>query len=356
MSSEIFKVIKKKGKKRLGLLKTSHGYVETPNLMFVATSGSVKGISSIQLDQWGIQFLITNTYHLYLRPGLEIIKKAGGMHRFMNWKRTLFSDSGGFQVFSLSKLRKFKDDGVIFQSHIDGSYHLFTPENNVDMQRILGTDIMMVLDECMEYPVTFEYAKNSVKRTLEWAKRAREEFTKTSSLYGYPQFQFGIIQGSVYNDLREHSSEELQKMDFDGYAMGGVAIGESKEYIRKVIDIGDDIMPEDKARYLMGVGEIDDIEYAVENGFDIFDCVIPTRNARNGALFTDGGKILIKNSKYKDDFTPLDPTCSCTLCKNYTKSYLHHLFKSQEMLAGILATEHNIHYYSKVMKRIRESI
>lgn len=356
MSGEIFKVIRKKGKKRVGLLKTSHGYVETPNLMFVATSGSVKGISSIQLEQWEIQFLITNTYHLYLRPGLEIIKKAGGIHRFMNWKRTLFSDSGGFQIFSLSKLRKFKDDGVIFQSHIDGSYHLFTPENNVDMQRMLGTDVMMVLDECMEYPVTFEYAKNSVKRTLEWAKRAREEFTKTSDMYGFKQFQFGIIQGSVFNDLREYCSKELQKMDFDGYAMGGVAIGESKEYIRKVIDIGDDIMPENKVRYLMGVGEIDDIEYAVENGFDIFDCVVPTRNARNGVLFTDGGKIIIKNSKYKDDFTPPDPTCSCRLCKNYTKAYLHHLFKSQEMLAGILATEHNILYYSKLMKKIRESI
>ncbi|MEO0304567.1 MAG: tRNA guanosine(34) transglycosylase Tgt [candidate division WOR-3 bacterium] len=354
--SELFEIKKRNGKKRLGLLKTSHGVVETPNLMFVATQASVKAMSAKDLIDWGVQFLITNTYHLYLRPGLEIIKEAGGIHKFMGWERTLFSDSGGFQIFSLSKLRKFKDNGVVFQSHIDGSYHEFTPENNVDMQRVLGTDVMMVLDECMEFPVTYEYAKHSVKRTLDWAKRAREQFLKTTPLYGYKQYQFGIIQGSIFENLRNYCSEKLQEIGFDGYAMGGVAIGESKEYIRKIIDMGQSIMPEDKPRYLMGVGEEDDIVYAVENGFDIFDCVVPTRNARNGALFTEKGKILIKNAKYKHDFSPVESGCNCHLCKNYSRAYLHHLFKAEEMLAGILATEHNINYYMRLMKRIRESI
>lgn len=352
----IFKIKKTSGKSRRGEIHTSHGIVETPNLMIVATQGSVKAISAVDLKEWGSEFIIANTYHLYLRPGLEILREAGGLHRFMNWDNTIFTDSGGFQVFSLSKLRKFKNDGIVFQSHIDGSYHTFTPENNVQMQRAIGGDVIMVLDECMEFPVTHAYAKHSVERTVKWAGRAREEFLKTEPLYGYPQSQFGIIQGSTFQDLRKSCAEELIKMDFDGYAMGGVAIGESKDYIRSVIDISDSIMPQDKCRYLMGVGEEDDVRYAVENGFDIFDCVIPTRNARNGALFTKNGRMLIKNAKYKRDHSPVEEGCKCHLCANYSRAYLHHLFKAGEMLAGILASEHNIHYYLRLMKEIRESI
>ncbi|MGE3062087.1 MAG: tRNA guanosine(34) transglycosylase Tgt [bacterium] len=352
----IFKIKKSSGKKRRGVIETAHGTVETPNLMVVATQGSVKAVSAVDLREWGSEFIIANTYHLYLRPGLEILNEAGGLHRFMNWDKTIFTDSGGFQVFSLSKLRKFKDDGIIFQSHIDGSYHTFTPENNVRMQRSIGGDVMMVLDECMEFPVTHAYAKHSVERTVKWAERARREFEESSPLYGYNQSQFGIIQGSTFHDLRKMCAEKLSEIDFEGYAMGGVAIGESKDYIRKVIDMADEIMPREKCRYLMGVGEEDDVRYAVENGFDIFDCVIPTRNARNGALFTKNGRMLIKNAKFKKDFAPVEEGCDCHLCRNYSRSYLHHLFKAGEMLGGILATEHNVNYYLRLMKEIRDSI
>ncbi|PIP13526.1 MAG: tRNA guanosine(34) transglycosylase Tgt [bacterium (Candidatus Stahlbacteria) CG23_combo_of_CG06-09_8_20_14_all_34_7] len=352
----IFTIKKKNKQKRRGEIKTAHGIVETPNLMIVATQGTVKAVSALDLKDWGSDFIVANSYHLYLRPGLEVLKEAGGLHKFMNWTKTIFTDSGGFQVFSLSKLRKFKDEGIIFQSHIDGSLHSFTPENNVQMQRVIGGDVMMVLDECMEFPVTYEYAKHSVERTVRWAEKAREEFLKTSPIYGYEQSQFGIIQGSTFEDLRKICADKLIEADFDGYAMGGVAIGESKDYIRDVIDMADGIMPEEKCRYLMGVGEEDDVRYAVEKGFDIFDCVIPTRNARNGALFTKNGRILIKNAKYKKDFTPVEDGCECHLCKNYSRAYLHHLFNAEEILGGILATEHNINYYMRMMKDIRDGI
>jgi queuine tRNA-ribosyltransferase len=352
----IFTIKKKNKKKRRGEIKTAHGIVETPNLMVVATQGTIKAVSALDLIDWKSEFIIANTYHLYLRPGLEILKDAGGLHKFMNWNKTIFTDSGGYQVFSLAKLRKFKDDGIVFQSHIDGSRHIFTPENNVEMQRIIGGDVMMVLDECMEFPVTREYAKHSVERTVKWAKRAREKFLGTEPVYGYEQGQFGIIQGSIFADLRKYCADELVNIGFEGYAMGGVAIGESKDYIRDVVDMADEIMPEDKCRYLMGVGEEDDVRYAVENGFDIFDCVIPTRNARNGALFTKNGRLLIKNAKYKKDFSPVEDGCDCHLCKNYSKAYLHHLFKAGEMLGGILASEHNINYYMRLMKEIRDGI
>lgn len=352
----MFTLLKKRGNARRGIIKTDHGEIETPNFMFVATQATVKGVTSEWLKEAGAQFIIANTYHLYLRPGLEIMKESGGLHRFMDWERPIFTDSGGFQVLSLSKLRKFEDDGVLFQSHIDGSYHKFTPQNNVHMQRVIGGDVIMVLDECTEYPATHEYARFAMNRTMRWAKEAREEFLKGSPLYGHKQFQFGIVQGSVYEDLRIECAEKMRDMDFDGYSIGGVAIGESKEYIRNAVKWVAPILPENKARYLMGVGDEDDIRASVENGIDLFDCVVPTRNARNGALFTKNGKIIIRNAKYKNDYLPVEEGCECTLCRNHTRAYLHHLFKAREMLGGILATEHNIHYYLRLMKEIRERI
>ncbi len=352
----MYKLIKKNRKERRGQIITEHGIIETPAFLPVATQASVKAMSMNTLKSLNTQAFITNTYHLYLRPGLEIINNAGGIHKFINWERPIFTDSGGFQVLSLAKLRKLEKDGVLFQSHIDGSYHKFTPENNVDMQRQLGSDIMMVLDECTEYPTTEKYARTAMERTLDWAYKARQHFLKTRELYGYRQYQFGIIQGSVYPSLRRECAERLVEMDFDGYAMGGIAIGETEENIRDIIAMCDEIMPEDKPRYLMGVGKLDDIEFAVKQGFDIFDCVIPTRNARNGTLFTDSEKILIRNAQYKNDFKAVDKDCDCTLCRNYSRAYLHHLFRANEIAGMMLATEHNINYYMKFMEKIRKKI
>lgn len=352
----MFKLISKKGKARRGIIETAHGKIETPAFMPVATQATVKGIDPVTLSALGVQVFITNTYHLYLRPSTRILEKAGGIHAFMNWNKTVFTDSGGFQVLSLAKLRKFEKDGVRFQSHIDGSYHKFTPQNNVAMQRSIGSDVMMVLDECTEYPATHAYALKAMERTLKWAEQARNAFNESEQLYGYRQHQFGIIQGSVYPDLRKRCAEELAGMDFEGYAMGGIAIGEPVSSMYEIISMADDIMPEHKPRYLMGVGKEEDILYAVNQGFDIFDCVIPTRNARNGTLFTESGRISIRNAKYADDLSPVDDACDCDLCRNHTRAYLHHLFKAKEMSGPVLATIHNIAYYMRMMKRIRESI
>lgn len=352
----MYNLIKKNGKRRRGQIITENGIIETPAFMPVATQATPKAMTVGTMKESRVQVFITNTYHLYLRPGMDIIRQAGGIHRFMNWDRPVFTDSGGFQVLSLSSLRKIEKDGVLFQSHIDGSYHKFTPVNNVDMQRIIGSDVMMVLDECTEYPTTEEYARIAMNRTVEWASEAREYFLKTQSLYGKKQFQFGIIQGSVYPKLREECGLALSSMDFDGYAMGGVAIGETKENIKDIIAMADDIMPSNKPRYLMGVGKLEDIEFAVDQGFDIFDCVIPTRNARNGTVFTDEGKLVIRNAQYRDDMRPVEEGCNCTLCTNYSRAYLHHLVKAKEMTGMMLATEHNINYYMRFMERLREGI
>lgn len=352
----MYRIIARKGKARRGVIETAHGTIETPAFMPVATQATVKGIDPVTLSALGVQVFITNTYHLYLRPSTTILEKAGGIHAFMNWNKPVFTDSGGFQVLSLAKLRKFEKDGVRFQSHIDGSYHKFTPQNNVAMQRSIGSDVMMVLDECTEYPATHAYALKAMERTLKWAEQARNAFNESEQLYGYRQHQFGIIQGSVYPDLRKRCAEELVGMDFEGYAMGGIAIGEPVSSMYEIISMADDIMPEHKPRYLMGVGKEEDILYAVNQGFDIFDCVIPTRNARNGTLFTESGRISIRNAKYGDDMSPVDETCDCGLCRNHTRAYLHHLFKAKEMSGPILATIHNITYYMRMMERIRESI
>lgn len=352
----MYELLKTNGKMRRGRIKTEHGIIETPAFMPVATQATPKAMTVETMKKSNVQVFITNTYHLYLRPGLDILKESGGIHSFMNWDRPVFTDSGGFQVLSLSALRKIERDGVLFQSHIDGSYHKFTPSNNVDMQRHIGSDIMMVLDECTEYPATQEYARKAMNRTLEWAADARKYFLETEAFYGYRQFQFGIIQGSVYPKLREECGAALADMDFDGYAMGGVAIGETKENIRDIIAMADDIMPHDKPRYLMGVGKLEDIEFAVKQGFDIFDCVIPTRNARNGTVFTDEGKLVIRNAQFKNDMRPVEEGCNCTLCRNYSRAYLHHLVKAKEMTGMMLATEHNVNYYMRFMDKLRQSI
>lgn len=352
----MYELIRKKGKARRGRIVTEHGIIETPAFMPVATQATVKGVDPVLLAALNVQVFITNTYHLYLRPATDVLHKAGGIHSFMKWKKPVFTDSGGFQVLSLAKLRKFEKDGVRFQSHIDGSYHKFTPQNNVDMQRKIGSDVMMVLDECTEYPATHSYALKAMERTLLWAEQARDRFNETETLYGYRQHQFGIIQGSVYPNLRIRCAEELAGMDFEGYAMGGIAIGEPVSSMYEIIAMADDIMPEHKPRYLMGVGKEEDIRFAVNEGFDIFDCVIPTRNARNGTLFTKSGKISIRNAKFADDFSPVDSQCSCPLCTNFTRAYLHHLFKAKEISGAVLATIHNIKYYMDMMEGIREDI
>lgn len=352
----MFELLKQNGKMRRGRIRTDSGIIETPAFMPVATQGTPKALTTRDLSVLNVQFFISNAYHLYLRPGLDIIQNAGGIHKFINWYKPVFTDSGGFQVLSLAQLRKFEDDGVMFQSHIDGSYHKFTPENNVEMQRKIGSDVMMVLDECTEYPATEEYARKAMNRTIRWADSAREAFMGSKSLYSKKQFQFGIIQGSVYKNLRRECASKLRAMDFDGYAMGGVAIGETKENINSIIDMADEIMPVNKPRYLMGVGKLEDIEYAVKQGVDIFDCVVPTRNARNGTLFTDEGRMIITNAQFKDDHSPVDSSCNCSLCRHYTRSYLHHLFRANEIAGLMLATEHNVNYYMRFMKKIRESI
>lgn len=352
----MFNLIKKDGKKRRGRIVTDSGIIETPAFIPVSTQATPKALTTQDMKRLDVQVFISNTYHLYLRPGLDIIEHAGGIHRFMDWDRPVFTDSGGFQVLSLAQLREFEEDGVMFQSHIDGSYHKFTPQNNVDMQRRIGSDIMMVLDECTRYPATEEYAREAMDRTIRWAADAREAFVKSKPLYSENQFQFGIIQGSVYKNLRRECALKLVSMDFEGYAMGGVAIGETKENINSIIDMADEIMPQDKPRYLMGVGRLEDIEYAVKRGFDIFDCVVPTRNARNGTLFTDSGRIVITNAQFKDDHSVVDEDCDCTLCTHYTRAYLHHLFRANEIAGLMLATEHNINYYMRFMQSIRENI
>ncbi len=341
---------------RAGVLHTDHGDIETPIFMPVGTQGTVKTQSTQELIENGAQIILGNTYHLYLRPGGELIRRAGGLHRFMNWPRAILTDSGGYQVFSLQDLRKLSPEGVRFQSHVDGSRHLFTPENVVDIQRELGSDIMMVLDECTPYPCTVEYAEKSHQLTVEWAKRARQRFDETSALHGYRQFQFGINQGSTYPELRRKNLEELLKLDFDGYAIGGLAVGEPKSELYKMTEFVASQMPKNKPRYLMGVGKPEDLVEVMARGVDMFDCVLPTRNARNGTVFTWEGRMVLKNATYKEDFRPIDETCTCAVCRNHSRAYIRHLFSVGEVLALRLATYHNIHFYLELVRRAREAI
>jgi queuine tRNA-ribosyltransferase len=344
-------------KARAGLLYTDHGVIETPIFMPVGTQGSVKAVNQTFLaEDIKAQIILGNTYHLYLRPGTDILFKAGGLHKFMNWNRPILTDSGGYQVFSLAELRKLRKDGVEFKSHIDGSKHFFSPAKVIEIERFIGSDIMMPLDECTPYPCDYDYAKKSVELTSKWAVLNKEAFEKTQPLYGHQQYLWGIIQGSVYKDLREKSALDLVKLDFDGYSIGGLAVGEPTEKMYEILDFIVDYIPENKPRYLMGVGKPENILEAIERGVDMFDCVMPTRNARNSHIFTWNGIISIRNNRYKDDFRPLDENCDCYACKNYTRAYLRHLFVAKELLAYELASVHNLHFYLSLAKSARKHI
>ncbi len=336
---------------RLGIIHTPHGSFETPVFMPVGTYGCVKSLSPDDLREVGVKIILSNTYHLYLRPGHKLIERLGGLHKFMNWDGPILTDSGGFQVFSLSRLRKITDEGVIFQSHIDGSKHFMTPELSIEIQKSLGSDIIMAFDECAPYPAEREYIQKSVERTTAWAKRSLEALGKERS-----QAIFGIVQGGVYMDLREKSARELTEMDFDGYAIGGLSVGEEKSVRDKIIRETVPLLPEEKPVYLMGIGKPEDIIDAVIEGVDMFDCVIPTRNARNGTLFTKKGKIVIKNACYKEDERPIEEDCNCYTCRNFSRAYLRHLFLTRELLVYRLNTIHNLFFYSWLMEQIRKAI
>ena len=352
----MFTLVKKDGKARLGKLETAHGAVNTPCFMPVGTQATVKTLSHQDLIDCGAEIMLSNTYHLYLRPGIEVIKEAGGLHKFMNWARPILTDSGGFQVFSLATLMKVKDEGVEFSSHIDGSRHFLTPEKVVELQQGFGSDIMMPLDEPVRYPCSKMKAEEALKRTLDWARRSKGKLIAHSSELIAKQLLFGIVQGSSYRDLRKQAAEELVKIGFDGYAVGGVSVGESEGLIYEVTEYTAAFLPEDKPRYLMGVGTPQDLLEAVSMGIDMFDCVMPTRNGRNGTAFTGTGKLLLRNSRYIRDFTPIDEACGCFTCKNYTRSYIRHLFNTQELLGLRLVSLHNIYFYVMLMREIKEAI
>lgn len=344
-------------KARAGWFETDHGKVETPIFMPVGTQGTVKAVDQNYLEhEIKAQIVLSNTYHLYLRPGMAILEAAGGLHKFMNWQKPILTDSGGYQVFSLSDLRKLKSNGVEFRSHLDGSKHFFTPEKVIEIQRSIGSDIMMVLDECAPYPCDYDYAKKSVELTSNWAISNKEAFEKSVPLYGHKQFQFGIIQGSIYKDLREKSASDLLKLDFDSYAIGGLAVGEPTEQMYELVDFTTDFMPQDRPRYLMGVGRPENILESIACGVDMFDCVMPTRNARNSNVFTWNGTLSMRNAKYKDDFSPIDEKCNCYTCRNYSRAYLRHLIIAEEILALQLATIHNLYFYLDLVRQARKQI
>lgn len=341
---------------RAGSFETDHGVVNTPIFMPVGTIGTVKTLSPLDLKENGAEIILGNTYHLYLKPGLEIIRGAGGLHQFNGWAGTILTDSGGFQIYSMDELRQISADGVEFKSHWNGSTHFFSPEKVVDIQRILGSDIMMVLDQCIANPSDKDTAKQAHLLTLDWARRSKQHFQETDSLYGYHQFQFGIVQGGIYEDLRRESVKGLEDLDFDGYAIGGLAVGETQAVRNEMTEVCTEFLPHNKARYMMGVGMPEDILDAIDRGVDMFDCVIPTRNARNGTVFTSKGKLVIRNSKYKQDFIPLDETCDCYACLNFSRAYIRHLFNVKEVLGLRLATIHNIHFYLKIVGEARTNI
>ena len=345
---------------RLGRLELPHGLVETPIFMPVGTQGSVKALSQEDLRDIGAQIILGNAYHLYLRPGTALLEEVGGLHRFINWDRPILTDSGGFQIFSLKGLTKITPDGVTFQSHLDGSRHRFTPESCVDTQWSIGADIIMCLDECTDYPVTEKVAEKSMRMTIDWAgrclKRWKERVDGDSRIGGPKSNLFGIVQGNVYEGLRVECAQALRAMDFPGYAIGGVSVGESKEEMRAVVGWTAKELPEEKPRYLMGVGPPEDFLDAIELGVDMFDCVMPTRNARNGSLFTSQGKINIRNAKFLKDFGPLDPACSCPVCRTYTRAYLAHLFRCGEITALRLNTLHNLSFMLSLAAHAREAI
>lgn len=342
---------------RCGIITTDHGQIQTPIFMPVGTVGSVKGIYHRDLvEDIKAEIILGNTYHLYLRPGLDILRKAGGLHKFEHWDRPILTDSGGFQVFSLTQIRKLTPDGCTFRSHIDGSKHCFTPENNVDTQRIIGADIMMALDECCPGDASYEYAKKSLKLTQSWLERYLKHFDETEPLYGYSQTVFPIIQGCIYPDLRRAAVEHAAKFDREGYAIGGLAVGEPTEKMYEMLEVVHPLLPQDKPRYLMGVGTPANILEGIARGVDMFDCVMPTRNGRNGMLFTSEGIINIRNQKWRDDFSPVDPMGHCFADTAYTKAYLRHLTIAGEMMAAQIASLHNLAFYLWLVGEAREQI
>ncbi len=345
-----FQLIKKAGKARRGRIKLFHGTVETPMFMPVATNGAIKGILPNDLIEMDAQIILANTYHMFLRPGMEVLNEIGGLHKFMSWDRPILTDSGGFQIWSLSKLNKINEQGARFKSHLDGAIFDLSPEKAVAIQEDFGSDIHMVLDECTDHPATYEQAKSSMERSMRWAARCRSAKTKGELS------QFGIVQGSIYQDLRKQSCEQLIDIGFDGYAIGGLSVGEDKADMREMTELSCDHLPEDHARYLMGVGTPADLVESVALGVDIFDCVMPSRNARRGTLFTSEGRVSIKNSKHKVSEDPLDPNCRCYTCSNFSKSYLRHMFFVNETTSHRLLTIHNLTFYLDLMHKIRQSI
>jgi queuine tRNA-ribosyltransferase len=339
---------------RLGRLTTPHGVVETPAFMPVGTQGTVKGQTQQDLEDLGVQILLGNTYHLYLRPGHELIRKMGGLHQFMSWPRPILTDSGGYQVFSLGDLRKVTDEGVTFRSHLDGSEHFLSPEKALDIEMALGSDIAMVLDECIEAPADESRTREAATRTRLWATRSREHFRRHGD--ADRQMPFGIVQGGVYESIRRENADALVDLDFPGYAIGGLAVGESHAVTCEMTEAVTSRLPKDRPRYLMGVGKPEQIVDYVRLGVDMMDCVLPTRSARHGCLFTSEGRVLIRNARYAADQGPLDPACGCAVCRRYSRAYLRHLYASGEFLATILNTHHNLYFYLDTMRQIREAI
>lgn len=348
-----FEKLGQSGRARRGRLTLEHGIVETPVFMPVGTYGTVKGMLPRDIEEIQAQIILGNTFHLYLRPGLEVIKEHGGLHDFIKWNKPILTDSGGFQVFSLGAMRKIKEEGVTFRSPIDGSKVFLSPEISMEIQQVLNSDIVMIFDECTPYPATHEEAQKSLQLSLRWAKRCKthhhDQLKNTNAL-------FGIIQGGMYEDLRDESLNGLLEVGFDGYAIGGLSVGEPKDEMIKVLDYLPNKMPHDKPRYLMGVGKPEDIVEGIRRGIDMFDCVMPTRNARNGHYFVTDGLVRIRNSKYRHDQSPLDPHCDCYTCKNFTRAYLYHLEKCGEMLASMLGTIHNLRYYQRFTQDIRNAL
>jgi queuine tRNA-ribosyltransferase len=347
-----FKVIKRDGATaaRLGSLTTPHGRIDTPIFMPVGTQATVKAMTPEELRQVGAQIILANTYHLYIRPGHELVGRLGGLHEFMHWQGPILTDSGGFQVFSLGELRKITEEGVRFQSHLDGSYHFISPETAMVIQEALGGDIIMCFDECPPYPAEYSYVEKSLGLTSRWARRCKEAHRRKD------QALFGIVQGGMHRTLRERSAAELMEIGFDGYALGGLSVGEEKELMYEVMGYCGPVLPEGQPRYVMGIGAPEDLIEGIHAGFDMFDCVMPTRNARNGMLFTSFGRINIKGAAYAEDRAPIDAACDCYVCRNYSRAYLRHLYRSGEILASRLNTWHNLHYYLNLMAQARQAI
>ena len=345
-----FTVLKTSGRARLGRLELAHGVIETPVFMPVGTQATVKAMSPEELETIGAQIILSNTYHLYLRPGHDLVAEAGGLHKFMHWNRPILTDSGGFQVFSLKGMRKIDEGGVMFQSHIDGSRHYFSPEKVMEIEQALGSDIAMAFDECAAWPSEKEYVVSALERTTRWAERCKKSHSRAD------QALFGIVQGGTFEDLRLRSAKELIDLDFSGYGIGGLSVGEPKDDMYRILDVLDPVMPQHKPRYLMGVGSPDCLIEGALRGVDMFDCVLPTRTARMGTLFTSQGKVNIRNAKYERDFSPVDPECGCPLCRNYSRAYLRHLFKAEEILGARLASWHNLQFLTDLMTKVRKAI